>query len=91
MTDHYQGPTIIRERGGYRLVHQVRDQHVWPNVSDLTLEVQSTDAMGQDRWVYAYSWCLSAREHGPSNESDHAHLALKLLVDPTHPIMKEKK
>lgn len=74
-------PHIIATRDGYRLVHQVRNESSWPNISDLTLEEERTDAMGEKHWVFINSWCLG--EHTPPlREQDFAHVALKMLLDP---------
>lgn len=83
---------MIRERDGYRLVHCVRDPASWPNFSDLYLEEKSTDAMGNERWVYVHSWCLPSRsyEDPAKNPTDYADIALKMLVDPTHPVKKAR-
>lgn len=85
-------PKVIRAIGRYRLVHHVRDQKRWPDISDLTLEEISLDAMGGERWVYVYSWCLSFRyrDDPPKSESEYAGIALKMLVDPSHHLTKAR-
>jgi hypothetical protein len=73
---------VVRERDRYRLVHHRRDAKTWPNVSDLTLERQQLDAMGDAHWVYVDSWCLSAQrriEQGRDHTTEI--VALKLLLD----------
>ncbi len=73
-------PKMIASRGSLRLVHQQRDLISWPNVSDLTLERASDDAMGQRRWVYVTSWCLSPQSDTKTSH-DTAVIALKMLLD----------
>lgn len=75
-------PRIIANRENYRLVHQVRPESHWQNISDLTLERFTHDAMGEGRWDYVASWCLSVRREPLKSEDDKMVLALKLILDP---------
>lgn len=74
-------PHIIATRDGYRLVHQVRNESSWPNISDLTLEVERMDAMGELHWVFVNSWCLS-EQMIPLTSGTASFVALKMLLDP---------
>jgi hypothetical protein len=73
-------PAVIAERDGYRLVHQRRDEKTWPNMSDLTLERISEDAMGVPYWRQVVAWTISAQREPISEGQKPTLLALKLLL-----------
>lgn len=88
-----KAPRVLVERGGFRLVHAVRDQQGWPTLHDLTLERRVTDAMGVEGWRPCTSWCLGASREWKSYENDHAgasDLALHLLLT-DFPVFREKR
>lgn len=85
-------PKIVASRGEYRLVHEPRDEKLWPNVSDLTLEHLATDAMGEAFWEQVDRWCLSEVAENQLLQSEPQMtdvVALKMLLD-TGPVSKRK-
>lgn len=83
-------PRVIAERDGLRLVHQMRDEKSWSNVSDLTLERITEDAMGEKRWTYVTSWCLSAISiRYNRDDQEYDIIALKMILD-TGPVLKKE-
>lgn len=81
-------PQVVVRRDGFRLVYQRRDGRKWPNTSDVTLERETTDAMGATQWMEAARWTLAPQEPGDCAQYDV--LALKLLLD-RGPVVKARE
>jgi hypothetical protein len=86
-------PMVIAQSGEYRLVHQIRDLRAWPNMSDLTLERRTTDAMNQEQWSRIDSWCLGPRTDlsVSRNHEDSVIMALQMILNPTFKTVESAK